>query len=70
MKRHLFVASVLAAAVATAAPHAIRAGEGDYIGLFSGAWSGTGIVLNDAQPFQEARRASIASASRAAAASS
>jgi len=52
MKRHMFVASVLAAAVATVAPHAIQAGEGDYIGLFSGAWSGTGTVLNDAQPFQ------------------
>jgi len=52
MKRHLVVGSLLAVAVATVAPRAIQAGEGDYIGLFGGTWLGTGTVLNDAKPWQ------------------
>jgi hypothetical protein len=52
MKRHVFVGSALAIAVATVAPNAIQAGEGDYIDLFGGLWSGKGMVLNDAKPWQ------------------
>src|SRR5207302_4315304 len=52
MKRHLVVGSLLAVAVATVAPRAIQAGEGDYIGLFGGTWLGTGTVLNDVKPWQ------------------
>ena len=52
MKRHVVVGSLLAIAVATVAPRAIQAGEGDYIGLFGGTWFGSGTVLNDAKPWQ------------------
>jgi hypothetical protein len=52
MKRHVVVGSLLAIAVATVAPRAIQAGEGDYIGLFGGTWLGSGTVLNDAKPWQ------------------
>jgi hypothetical protein len=54
MKRHMVVGSALAVAfaVATGAPNAIQAGEGDYIDLFGGVWSGKGTVLNDAKPWQ------------------
>ncbi len=43
--------TILAIAVATVAPAAIQAGEGDYIGLFHGSWAGTGMVLNDSKPW-------------------
>ncbi len=42
---------------ATVAPRAIQAGEGDYISLFGGTWSGSGVVLNDTKPWQVSCRA-------------
>jgi hypothetical protein len=47
----------LAVGVALVAPGAIFAGEGDYIGLFGGAWSGSGMVLVDSGPMQVGCRA-------------
>src|SRR5579862_2529813 len=35
-----------------AAPSALYASEGDYIGLFGGNWSGSGMVLNNTKPWQ------------------
>jgi hypothetical protein len=52
MKYRVVAGTCLALAVATLAPRAIEAGEGDYIGLFGGSWTGTGTVLNDAKPWQ------------------
>ena len=52
MKYRVVAGTCLALAVATIAPRAIQAGEGDYIGLFGGLWSGSGMVLNDAKPWQ------------------
>jgi hypothetical protein len=52
MSYRVFAGTFLAIATATIAPHAIQAGEGDYIGLFNGHWSGSGMVLNDAKPWQ------------------
>jgi hypothetical protein len=52
MKYRVVAGTCLALAVATIAPHAIEAGEGDYIGLFGGQWAGSGMVLNDAKPWQ------------------
>jgi hypothetical protein len=51
MNKRIIFGTFLAIATATVAPAAIQAGEGDYIGLFGGVWSGTGIVLNDAKPW-------------------
>jgi hypothetical protein len=42
----------LAVSAASALPGGIIAGEGDYIGLFGGAWSGSGMVLNDGGPME------------------
>lgn len=50
-KLRIALGSLFAVATATIAPAAIHAGEGDYIGLFGGLWSGTGMVLNDAKPW-------------------
>jgi hypothetical protein len=52
IKYRVLAGSLFALATATIAPQAIEAGEGDYIGLFAGLWSGTGMVLNDAKPWQ------------------
>jgi hypothetical protein len=52
MRFRVVIGSALALAVACIAPPAISAGEGDYIGLFGGFWSGSGVVLNDAKPWQ------------------
>jgi hypothetical protein len=52
MRVHIAFGTILAVATATLAPPAIQAGEGDYIGLFAGLWTGTGMVLNDAKPWQ------------------
>ena len=52
MKFRVAAASVLALAGVIAAPTALYASEGDYIGLFGGAWSGSGMVLNNAKPWQ------------------
>jgi len=52
MKFRVALASVLTVAAIAGAPGALYASEGDYIGLFSGAWSGSGTVLNNAQPWQ------------------
>ena len=48
---HQVLAAALAAAIGTLAPAAARTTEADYIGLFNGAWDGSGIVLNDAKPW-------------------
>jgi hypothetical protein len=42
----------LLTSAALALPGGIVAGEGDYIGLFGGAWSGSGVVLVDSGPMQ------------------
>jgi hypothetical protein len=52
MRFRVAIGSTLALAVACVAPRAIHAGEGDYIGLFGGSWAGSGVVLNDAKPWQ------------------
>jgi hypothetical protein len=57
MKFRVAAASVLAVAGVIAAPTSLFASEGDYIGLFGGAWSGFGTVLNNAQPWQVSCRA-------------
>jgi hypothetical protein len=54
---HRVAASAFALVLAAAVPAAVKAGEGDYIGLFGGTWSGSGIVLNDATPWQVSCRA-------------
>jgi hypothetical protein len=51
MNKRIVFGTILAVATATLAPAAIQAGEGDYIGLFGGLWSGTGMVLNDSKPW-------------------
>jgi hypothetical protein len=52
MKFRVATGCFLAIAAAVAAPAAIQAGEGDYIGLFGGSWLGSGVVVNDSRPWQ------------------
>lgn len=52
MKYRIVAGSAVALAASMALPHGIIAGEGDYIGLFGGHWSGSGMVVNDQQPHQ------------------
>lgn len=47
----MFARAALAAATATLAAGTAVASEADYIGLFKGAWGGSGVVLNDAKPW-------------------
>ena len=52
MRSRVVIAFALAVALTGVAPGVMRAGEGDYIGLFGGAWSGSGMVLNEDKPWQ------------------
>jgi hypothetical protein len=45
------LAAALATAIGTLTPGAAGTTEADYIGLFKGAWDGSGVVLNDAKPW-------------------
>jgi len=52
MSSRVGLSVALVVAVICVAPAAAYAGEGDYISLFAGAWSGSGTVLNDEKPWQ------------------
>jgi hypothetical protein len=45
-------ATLLPLLIATCGPGTLYASEADYIGLFGGPWSGSGIVLNNDKPWQ------------------
>jgi hypothetical protein len=52
MKFRVAGAFLLSLVTAAAAPTSLYASEGDYIGLFGGKWSGSGMVLNNDKPWQ------------------
>lgn len=58
MKSRLLAGIGLAAFIASFAPTTpSNAGEGDYIGLFGGSWSGSGMIVKDATAWQVSCRA-------------